>query len=101
MSGGRDRGARENQTTIRTPTCVWKHKLRRHHLALGRIGETPACASDLDVSDNWLCEVGNTRILTDGYITRIPQEAFSGVGFAKMSPAVSNAKRGQIVAHSD
>ena len=35
---------------------------------------------------NWLCEVGNIRILTDGYITRIPQEAFSGVGFATAAP---------------
>ncbi len=35
---------------------------------------------------NWLCEVGTTRILTDGYITRIPQDAFSGVGFATAAP---------------
>jgi L-ascorbate metabolism protein UlaG (beta-lactamase superfamily) len=35
---------------------------------------------------NWLCEVGNTRIVTDGYITRIPEKAFSGVGFATATP---------------
>ena len=35
---------------------------------------------------NWLFEVGNTRILTDGYITRIPEKAFSGVGFATATP---------------
>jgi L-ascorbate metabolism protein UlaG (beta-lactamase superfamily) len=35
---------------------------------------------------NWLFEVGETRILMDGYITRIPQEAFSGVGFATATP---------------
>jgi hypothetical protein len=35
---------------------------------------------------NWLFEVGHTRIITDGYISRIPQEAFSGVGFATAKP---------------
>ncbi len=35
---------------------------------------------------NWLFEVGNTRVLTDGYITRIPEAAFSGVGFATATP---------------
>lgn len=35
---------------------------------------------------NWLCEVGSIRIVTDGYVTRIPQEAFSGVGFATAAP---------------
>ena len=36
---------------------------------------------------NWLFEAGDTRILTDGYITRIPEQAFSGVGFATAAPA--------------
>ncbi len=36
---------------------------------------------------NWLFEVGNTRIVTDGYITRIPEKAFSGLGFATAAPA--------------
>lgn len=36
---------------------------------------------------NWLFEVGSTRILTDGYITRIPESAFSGVGFATATPS--------------
>jgi hypothetical protein len=35
---------------------------------------------------NWLFEVGNTRIVTDGYITRIPEKAFSGLGFATATP---------------
>jgi hypothetical protein len=35
---------------------------------------------------NWLFEVGSTRILMDGYITRIPEAAFSGVGFATATP---------------
>ncbi|MBI3248010.1 MAG: MBL fold metallo-hydrolase [Deltaproteobacteria bacterium] len=35
---------------------------------------------------NWLFEIGNTRILMDGYITRIPEAAFSGVGFATATP---------------
>jgi L-ascorbate metabolism protein UlaG (beta-lactamase superfamily) len=35
---------------------------------------------------NWLFEVGTTRILMDGYITRIPEAAFSGVGFATATP---------------
>lgn len=35
---------------------------------------------------NWLFEVGATRILMDGYITRIPEAAFSGVGFATAKP---------------
>lgn len=35
---------------------------------------------------NWLFEVGNTRIVTDGYISRIPEKAFSGIGFATASP---------------
>jgi hypothetical protein len=35
---------------------------------------------------NWLFEVGNTRIVTDGYITRIPENTFSGVGFATAAP---------------
>ena len=35
---------------------------------------------------NWLFEVGTTRILLDGYITRIPEAAFSGVGFATATP---------------
>lgn len=35
---------------------------------------------------NWLFEVGSTRIVTDGYITRIPESAFSGVGFATATP---------------
>jgi hypothetical protein len=35
---------------------------------------------------NWLFEVGSIRILTDGYITRIPESAFSGVGFATATP---------------
>ena len=35
---------------------------------------------------NWLYEVGDTRIVTDGYITRVPQEAFSGEGFATATP---------------
>ncbi|MGE0822921.1 MAG: MBL fold metallo-hydrolase [Candidatus Binatia bacterium] len=36
---------------------------------------------------NWLFEVGDTRIMTDGYITRIPEKAFSGLGFATATPA--------------
>jgi len=36
---------------------------------------------------NWLFEVGNTRIVTDGYITRIPEKAFSNLGFATATPA--------------
>ncbi len=35
---------------------------------------------------NWLFEVGTTRVLMDGYITRIPEAAFSGVGFAMATP---------------
>lgn len=36
---------------------------------------------------NWLFEVGNSRIVTDGYISRIPQEAFSSPSFATALPA--------------
>lgn len=36
---------------------------------------------------NWLFEVGNTRIVMDGYISRIPQEAFSGLSFATAVPS--------------
>lgn len=35
---------------------------------------------------NWLFEIGDTKIVTDGYITRIPEQAFSGVGFATAAP---------------
>jgi hypothetical protein len=35
---------------------------------------------------NWLFEVGNSRIVMDGYISRIPQEAFSGPSFATARP---------------
>src|SRR5262245_32026287 len=36
---------------------------------------------------NWLFEVGDTRIVMDGYISRIPQEAFSGLSFAQAVPS--------------
>ncbi len=36
---------------------------------------------------NWLFEAGDTCILMDGYITRIPQEAFSGPSFASATPS--------------
>jgi L-ascorbate metabolism protein UlaG (beta-lactamase superfamily) len=36
---------------------------------------------------NWLFEVGNIRIVMDGYISRIPQEAFSGLSFATAVPS--------------
>ena len=35
---------------------------------------------------NWLFEVGEVRIVMDGYITRIPQDAFSGPSFATAAP---------------
>lgn len=35
---------------------------------------------------NWLFEVGEVRIVMDGYITRIPQDAFSGPSFATAVP---------------
>lgn len=61
---------------------------------------------------NWLFEVENTRIITDGYITRIPEKAFSGLGFATAAPAqpdIPSIQRliaglgasGKMVAHSD
>ena len=37
---------------------------------------------------NWLIEVGETRIVMDGYITRIPETAFSGPSFAYGEPSV-------------
>lgn len=37
---------------------------------------------------NWFIEVGDTRIVTDGYITRIPESAFSGPSFAYGEPSV-------------
>ena len=37
---------------------------------------------------NWFIEVGDTRIVTDGYITRIPETAFSGPSFAYGQPSV-------------
>jgi hypothetical protein len=36
---------------------------------------------------NWLFEVGDTRIVTDGYITRIPPASFSGPSFATGVPS--------------
>lgn len=36
---------------------------------------------------NWLFEVGDVRIVMDGYISRIPQEAFSGLSFAMAAPS--------------
>jgi hypothetical protein len=36
---------------------------------------------------NWLFEVGDVRIVMDGYISRIPQEAFSGLSFATAVPS--------------
>jgi L-ascorbate metabolism protein UlaG (beta-lactamase superfamily) len=36
---------------------------------------------------NWLFEVGDTRIVMDGYITRIPQSAFTSPNFASALPA--------------
>ena len=40
---------------------------------------------------NWFIEVGDTRIVTDGYITRIPETAFSGPSFAYGEPSVPDA----------
>jgi L-ascorbate metabolism protein UlaG (beta-lactamase superfamily) len=36
---------------------------------------------------NWLFEVGATRIVTDGYLSRIPPESFSGPSFATAVPS--------------
>ncbi len=37
---------------------------------------------------NWLIEVGQTRIVLDGYISRIPEAAFSGPSFAYAEPSL-------------
>ena len=37
---------------------------------------------------NWLIEVGETRIVMDGYISRIPESAFSGPSFAYGEPSL-------------
>ena len=37
---------------------------------------------------NWLIEVGQTRIILDGYISRIPEAAFSGPSFAYAEPSL-------------
>jgi L-ascorbate metabolism protein UlaG (beta-lactamase superfamily) len=37
---------------------------------------------------NWLFEVGNIRIVMDGYISRIPQASFSGLSFATAVPSL-------------
>ena len=37
---------------------------------------------------NWLIEVGETRVMTDGYITRLPASTFSGPSFAFGKPSV-------------
>lgn len=37
---------------------------------------------------NWLIEVGQTRIVVDGYISRIPETAFSGPSFAYAEPSL-------------
>ena len=37
---------------------------------------------------NWLIEVGETRVVTDGYITRLPASTFSGPSFAFGKPSV-------------
>src|SRR5215208_5790352 len=56
-------------------TWLWAASKKPQHVLLTWMSVT-----------NWLCEVGDTRIVTDGYITRIPQEAFSGVSFATAVP---------------
>ena len=40
---------------------------------------------------NWFIEIGDTQIVTDGYITRIPETAFSGPSFAYAEPQVPDA----------
>ena len=48
---------------------------------------------------NWLFEAGNTRIVTDGYITRIPEKAFSGLGFATATPTLPDVSAIQRLIH--